>query len=126
MVSLIEIFERIAKDAPEPPPTHWVEERPRCSKCRDFEVMMPEDICGHCQKETAQGYQVMSLTGRCANGSELDHGTRYHAVEIASYKAKCGAKPGRRSVGWSREINKAVTCPRCIKKLQFIPTGDSP
>ena len=106
----------MAKDTPPAALIYWVERRPRCKKCRDFEVMMPDDICEHCQKEQAQGYQVMSLAGRCANGFEMDYGTRYHAVRTNEYKSVCGAQPGRRSVGWMREIED-VTCPRCAKKL---------
>jgi hypothetical protein len=57
------------------------------------------------------------LTGRCMNGAERDHGTRAHAVPIGERKALCGAKPGRRSVGWSSYRESTVTCPRCLKKL---------
>ena len=113
-----EMIEKIAERNPqtELPPVHWVEPRPRCGQCRDFEVMESGQICTHCQKEQDQGYIVMSLAGRCANGAERDHGTRFHAVETTSYKALCGSKPGRRSVGWSRELGP-VSCPRCISKL---------
>lgn len=63
------------------------------------------------------------LAGRCANGSELDSGTRWHAVPLGehglSWSALCGAEPGRRSAGWSSWTvrGQAVTCPRCLGKL---------
>lgn len=116
-MSLAEMLQRLADRTPEPGPLYWVESRPMCATCREFEVMEQGDTCEHCQKETAQGYQVMSLAGRCANGFEMDHGTRNHAVTLGEYSARCGAKPGRRSVGWSREVGKTVTCPRCVKKI---------
>jgi hypothetical protein len=60
---------------------------------------------------------ICRLSGRCANGGELDGGTRYHAVPDGSYKALCGATYGRSSAGWSSNEGTAVTCPRCLKKL---------
>lgn len=33
-------------------------------------------------------------------------------------KALCGAKPGPRSGGWTCRTDLAVSCPRCIKKMQ--------
>ena len=63
---------------------------------------------------------AMYLAGRCANGSELDCGTRWHALPNGlGWTALCGAKPGRRSAGWRGfpdEIH-AVTCPRCLAKM---------
>lgn len=63
-------------------------------------------------------YFAARMLGRCANGSERDGGTLYHAIreDRLSEAAVCGAKPGRRSVGWSDQYQKpidAVTCPRC-------------
>ena len=29
----------------------------------------------------------------------------------------CGAKPGRRSAGWSSYPGEQVTCPKCLRKL---------
>ena len=120
MTTFFEQLKTLAENTPELAPVYWVETRPLCDECREFEVMEHGDICEHCKKEWEQHYQVMSLAGRCANGSELDHGTRYHAVELDRTSAFCGAKPGRRSVGWTRELNKEVTCPRCIARLAKI------
>ena len=40
-------------------------------------------------------------------------------VPVAGYVALCGAKPGRRSAGWSDHDEPAATCPRCIRvKIQ--------
>lgn len=116
-MSIMDMLQELADRTPEPEPMYWVEARPMCSECRDFEVTELGDVCQHCQAEKEQGYQVMTLAGRCANGFEMDHGKKNHAVTIGEYKARCGARPGRRSVGWSREVNKTVTCPRCIKKI---------
>jgi hypothetical protein len=60
--------------------------------------------------------QFLRLAGRCANGAERDGGSKYHAV--AGYVALCGAKPGRRSAGWSLYPGDMVTCPRCRRKLE--------
>lgn len=64
------------------------------------------------------------LAGRCANGAERDCGTLNHAVDSETWKALCGAKPGRRSAGWRPELDNdpqyadlKVTCPRCLKKM---------
>jgi hypothetical protein len=43
--------------------------------------------------------EILRLAGRCANGGERDGGALYHAVR--GYCALCGAKPGKRSAGWS-------------------------
>jgi len=64
---------------------------------------------------------AMYLAGRCANGSELDSGTLWHALQNleTSRTAMCGARPGRRSAGWRGypdEIH-AVTCKRCLAKM---------
>ena len=66
--------------------------------------------------------QALYLAGRCANGAEQDGGTRWHAVPAESWKALCGAEPGRRSAGWGpwdrREAEgQEVTCPRCLKRM---------
>ena len=119
MSTFWEQIEKIASKTEDLPPVYWVEARPRCDQCGDFEVMEVGQICTHCEKEWSQHYQVMSLAGRCSNGAELDHGTKYHAVEFCNHRAFCGAKPGKRSVGWSREF-KEVSCPRCLAKLARI------
>lgn len=63
-------------------------------------------------------YKALRLTGRCANGGELDGGRLFHAVKEHSYAALCGAKPGRRSVGWSLRAGEAVTCKRCLNRMK--------
>ena len=81
------------------------------------------------------------LLGRLANGCQSDHGIRVHAVVIKKVRARpcpyndwgkdqakmtegqmaevglCGARPGRRSVGWSPSEGE-VNCPKCLKKLE--------
>ena len=65
---------------------------------------------------TSVDFQVFTyLTGRCANGAERDGGTLYHAVR--SWRALCGAEPGRTSAGWSSHLGTVATCPRCLAKL---------
>jgi hypothetical protein len=76
-------------------------------------------------------YRIGALLGRLANGFQSDHGTRYHAVVRRMVRnpnagkvldngyvipdkyerdvALCGAKPGRRSVGWSWRGNASWT-----------------
>ena len=91
-------------------------------------------------------YKIGYLLGRCASGAEADCGTLNHAVTtklvqrplcpyndwgrnripaddtIDAEVALCGARPGRRSVGWSYDNTSiqqtSVTCPRCRKKLE--------
>jgi hypothetical protein len=60
--------------------------------------------------------KFLRLAGRCANGAERDSGSKYHAVR--GNVALCGAKPGPRSAGWSTYPGEAVTCPRCLTKLE--------
>lgn len=63
------------------------------------------------------------LAGRCSNGAERDRGTLTHDVDYGDRnpndahfgEALCGAKPGRRSAGWSIST-QSVNCPRCGKK----------
>jgi hypothetical protein len=60
------------------------------------------------------------LAGRCANGAERDGGTLYHAIPVGSWTAVCGARPGKRSAGWSEsgfERQHEVTCPKCAKRI---------
>lgn len=97
-------------------PLYWVEDRPRCSRCHDNPVSLPGDVCEFCQKEIAQGYEILTMTGRRSNGFQADAGKLYHAVEIGNFAAMCGAKHGRRS-DWSMYHGDTVTCPRCLKKL---------
>lgn len=90
-----------------------------CSLCYSQTVEKEWQICDICKKDHARGYRILSLAGRCANGAERDHGRIYHAVKIGEYTAFCGAKPGRRSAGWSswRPVD-VVTCPRCLAKIE--------
>lgn len=116
----MEQLEKIAARHPqeELPPVHWVEHRPRCADCHENEVMNSGDACWRCISHAAQGWEPMEMLGRLANGAELDHGRRVHAVATGKRKAMCGAEPGRRSVGWSRSSGEEVTCPRCAKKAK--------
>jgi hypothetical protein len=126
--TITEMIKEMAERTPQPadlPPIHWVEPRPKCSQCRDYEVMEAGDSCVYCLQEIKQGYQAMVLLGRLANGFEMDHGIRIHAVKLDSRRALCGAEPGRRSVGWNREV-KPVTCPRCMKKLEKWSKDEKP
>lgn len=67
---------------------------------------------------------AIQLAGRCRNGAERDHGRLYHALPEDGYVALCGAKPGRRSVGWSSHTGTEVTCPRCLKRLADTTPAD--
>jgi hypothetical protein len=123
MKGLMDIFKDIAERYPAEPPVEELESDPvyYCDICRDHRVERPDAICPQCAIDQARGYCVRSLAGRCANGSELDHGTRFHALPTTgqTWRALCGTKPGRRSVGWvTWGADQAVTCPRCIKKLE--------
>ena len=88
-------------------------------------------------------YRAGMLQGRLSNGAQSDHGTQVHAVVRKLVKSPmagkvldngyvcpekterdvglCGARPGRRSVGWSFSYNgepePTITCPRCLAKL---------
>lgn len=71
-------------------------------------------------------YETSRLAGRCANGAERDRGSIWHAVARGSAHAVCGKTYGRHSGGWCEaQNNEAVTCPRCLKKLAAISSGDS-
>lgn len=63
-------------------------------------------------------YTPKVLTGRCRTGSERG-GHLAHAVPGDSWyeTALCGAKPGKRSNGWSEYRPEAVTCPKCLARL---------
>lgn len=94
--------------------------KPSKPYCRLHLVDLVNGKCEQCQEDKERGYQVLELAGRCANGSQLDSGTLWHALRDGEYWAVCGAKPGRRSAGWSAytKPHQPVTCPRCIKKLE--------
>jgi hypothetical protein len=93
-----------------------------CVDCHIRRVKSEGELCSLCADDRKKGYRTLTLAGRCRNGAERDHGTRWHAVPIGGYKALCGAEPGRRSVGWSsgRIEDQGVTCPRCKKRLSAI------
>lgn len=120
------VFEYLTKIAGEMPaePAEAVErvETYRCDECHSVDVAAAGDLCQRCADEWKQGYRVLQMAGRCANGAERDHGTLTHAVVFGSDNALCGAKPGRRSVGWVRPVGTVVTCPRCLKRLGPTPT----
>lgn len=69
---------------------------------------------------------AMRMMGRCANGCEADSGRLYHARLIGphgSFKALCGAAPGRRSAGWADFLDamkpvEKTTCSRCLSKFK--------
>ena len=63
-------------------------------------------------------YTPKVLTGRCRTATD-SAGTVAHAVAGVSWweTALCGAKPGKRSNGWSEYRPSAVTCPKCLAKL---------
>ena len=128
MATFEDIFKKIIEKnpQPEPAPLYWVETRPKCAACHDYEVMNYGDHCERCKAHAAQGWQPMEMLGRLANGAELDHGRRVHAVPNGSRRAMCNAEPGRRSVGWTRSDSDTVTCPRCIKKLEKLTPTQTP
>lgn len=66
-----------------------------------------------CDLEMRMRGVTKQLVGRLANGAERDHGTVVHYVN--GFGALCGAKPGRRSVGWTIVWDVEITCPRCKK-----------
>lgn len=58
------------------------------------------------------------LLGSCASGAESDKGRLSHGVVGDSWKALCGAEPGRRSAGWAEYDDAEVTCKRCLAKMK--------
>lgn len=83
-------------------------------------------------------FRIGVMLGRLSDGFQSDHGKRAHAVvrrmvtdvsrrtgekiTVERSVALCGARPGRRSVGWDFEnysdyLKTEVTCPRCVEKL---------
>ncbi len=67
---------------------------------------------------------ILKKAGPLRNGAELGKGSVYHAVPVHSvhggrqrpdWKALCGAYP---AIMWSTEEGDAVTCHRCLKKLE--------
>jgi hypothetical protein len=76
------------------------------------------EYCKQCTIDHKRGYQVVSKTGRRANGSELDHGILFHVVPLNSYTAICGTKPGKHADWSTWKPSDIVTCPKCQKKLE--------
>jgi len=80
--------------------------------CKDCGYVVKLDIC------------VRQKSGRCANGAELGHGILWHAVPKSGEswgnidRALCGARPGKRTPGWSGWHNsKEITCLKCLKRF---------
>lgn len=70
-------------------------------------------------------YQTAKLAGRCSNGFERGRGSVWHALPRGDCYALCGKTHGRHSGGWSHAENgEPVTCPRCLKKIAMLSTGD--
>jgi hypothetical protein len=120
--SFQQLFEEIAERYPKPdePESEYIAP-PRCKRCGEDDPLQ-DDLCLNCQKSLRRGYDIRRMTGRCANGAERDGGALYHAVPIDAFgayhsNAVCGAKPGKRSVGWSGYPGQTVTCKRCIRRL---------
>lgn len=86
------------------------------TRCLEHYQELP---CRQCAEDEDRGYQVKQLAGRCADGFEGGHGRLWHAINLDG--ALCGAKPGRRSAGWSTYTiyGQDVTCPKCLKKLRL-------
>ncbi len=106
---------------------------PTCKECGWSENINENDLCVDCQKANDRGYQINQLAGRCANGSELDHGVLFHVrLKVDSgydWQALCGYQPGRRSAGWSswKPSDRKVTCKKCLRRLAnklFDPTSE--
>ena len=112
--------------------------RPDCDNANDGRK---SPVCYHCQiaeknnpsadERGAVVFEISQLAGRCANGFEGGHGVLFHARIVAEYEyipgefgasntALCGAKPGKRSAGWSsyQPAGRVVTCKRCLKKVE--------
>lgn len=118
MATLQQVLEQIAAEYKE---SEQAPERPAPPPhCRYHLFDLVDGNCPQCVEDDARGYEVLQLAGRCANGFQLDGGTRWHAVRKDEYRAVCGATYGRRSVGWSSyiKLHQPVTCPRCLKKLE--------
>lgn len=96
-----------------------------CKGCREILSKDEEsEICQTCQRDALRGYGARQLLGRLRNGAARDHGILNHAVKNNEWKAVCGAKPGRCSVGWVRPYDdkESITCPRCLKRLPALPS----
>lgn len=68
-------------------------------------------------------YVPLTLAGSCRSGSD-NTGRIVHAVEGGhAWSALCGKQPRGRSAGWSSWPSEAVTCPKCLARLEELP-GD--
>lgn len=66
-------------------------------------------------------FQPRNLAGRCSNGFERDRGRLFHAVAVGSWRALCGAQPGRLSAGWQEfKEGNTITCRECLRKIRVI------
>ena len=81
--------------------------------------IMPADLT------IPEGYSLARKIGRCFNGAERDGGTIQHIVPVLPSgcggdwfsTALCGAEPGRRGNGWSKNVYGNNLCPKCLKKI---------
>ena len=118
-----EYLRRIAQDVGDSTPGDDTPPPPACSRCHvTGRILNEKGICETCARTLERGYEISQLAGRCANGAERDHGVLFHArlLREDGYpegKALCGAKPGKRSIGWSYHPGDEVTCERCLARL---------
>jgi predicted amidophosphoribosyltransferase len=116
----MDMIKELAERTPEPVSDYVPQpSQPICKECRNEYVENSGDICPRCEKELQQGYQSLTMTGRRANGFQMDAGKLYHAVGLMDTRAFCGAKPGKRS-DWSDYHGDDITCPRCLKRIASI------
>lgn len=62
-------------------------------------------------------FAILRKAGKLANGWESGKGTIWHAVPVDNHgtlPALCGAVP---AISWAGSAD-AVTCPRCLRKLE--------
>jgi hypothetical protein len=94
------------------------------SEYRDIDRAAQEAAEAKMDEEKAgPAYYPAKLAGRCSNGFEGGRGSVIHVKDNDPHvnpwgAAICGQKMGRRSAGWNSMIGHAVTCPRCLKKIQ--------
>ena len=114
---------------------------PVCKRCGQEVAQVDErGLCSTCAEEAAhaaivmqRGFEISRMTGRRRNGAERDGGGLWHARLVdesgnVSWRAACGAQPGRHS-DWSDYTGKEVTCLRCRRKLERLglwPVADLP
>lgn len=59
---------------------------------------------------------ALEKTGRRSSGYNGDHGKITHGVPNGRGKALCGTEP-QGAGDWSAWKSEAVTCPKCLKKM---------